>query len=139
MILFPISTGFLMRNRLAFRAFLDTAIGTALLLSCVIAHAEHRCGYYISSAPDDLLLMDKDDSWQIKSPKQLGGRDALGLERLPSINDPRYMFRHADTQVGCACLNVETDVKTSTITMVHSGNGVPWKRCESDKAIPKPD
>ncbi|MFL9887751.1 DUF4087 domain-containing protein [Paraburkholderia agricolaris] len=128
-----------MLNRQAVRGFLAGAISTVLLLSCVDSHAERRCGYYSSSAPDDLLLMDKDDSWKIKSPKQQDGRDALGLGHLPAVNDPRYMFWHVDTQVGCACLNVETHAKTSTITKVYSGSGVSWKQCEADRALPKPD
>lgn len=117
----------------------SAAIGAILLLPCMSAHAEQRCGYYISSAPDDLELIDKDATWTIKTPNQQAGNDAGGLERLPSVTDGRYMFKQFDTRVGCACLNVETDVKTSRITRVESGHGIPWKRCESDKALPKPD
>ncbi|WP_175926299.1 DUF4087 domain-containing protein [Burkholderia cepacia] len=133
------SIGAFIMNRHSGGTIIGTVIGALLLLSCATVHAEQRCGYYISSAPNDLELIDKDATWTIKTPNQQSGKDADGLGNLPSVSDRRYMFRHFDTRIGCACLNVETDAKTARITRVDSGKGISWKRCESDKTLPKPD
>lgn len=124
-------------RRAPLRAWLLAGLSAAVLLSPLAAHAQRRCGYLISAAKDDVQLIDKDASWTIRSPHQKAGPDAQGMTHLPSLYDKRYMSVSDDQRYGCACLEVETDTSTSRITKVLSGEGVPFKRCENDSALPK--
>lgn len=131
------------RSTLARRSRAAAAPG--ILLAAILAHpaqaAETRCGWYQAPTPGNLWLSDRDATWSITSQGGALGPDAAGADKAPAFNPRQFVETNVPGTgygYGCACLVVDTNLKSRRIVRVHSGRILPLSQCRRDKSLPPP-
>ncbi|WP_244122919.1 DUF4087 domain-containing protein [Burkholderia gladioli] len=123
-----------MNCRHLLRAFL-VCLSIALLNSHAFAQTrENRCGWLHNPTPANWWLDDKNGSWTLST---MGDKPVPGFDNLPDMTSRDWVVTNAGGHgYGCACIDMDTDKGSSTVTRVHSAKVLPLKRCKADRSLP---
>lgn len=107
------------------------------LLSGEPAHAgtkEVRCGWIANPTPANWYLLDRDIQWTIAL---MGGRWAKGSDNIADLKVPGEWVVTGTGAYGhgCACMTVDSDRKTKTITRIYSFQSRALAVCRADKKL----
>ncbi|SOB78528.1 Protein of unknown function [Sphingomonas guangdongensis] len=102
-----------------------------LLLGSPQAPAK-RCGWIANPTPGNWWITDRDGEWLLGAQ---GGYQAPGMDVIPDLSAREWIRTNGYYGVGCACLTMTVDKRTSRVTRVYSAQQRPLKACRADRRI----
>jgi hypothetical protein len=93
---------------------------------------QQRCGWFENPTPANAWLTDKEGSWIISTQ---GGSSADG--DWPIFSPKRWIKTNVSYGYGCACMKLETNATTKSVTRILSATSRPIAACRRDKTIAK--
>ena len=107
----------------------------AMLVTAPASSAERRCGWLANPTPSNYWLTDRDGEWTLSIQ---GGDHAEGMETMPDMTTRGWVVTNSGSYgYGCACMTVETDRESRTITRVIAATPRPLKQCRADRHLTK--
>lgn len=110
-------------------------VAAGLLASTPAAAAEKRCGWLHNPTPGNWWLDDRHGQWVLSSQ---GGRRVRGMDLMPDMTTAGWEQTNGYYGYGCACLTVDTDMRTKTLKRLYAARPLPLRSCRMDKTLPKP-
>ena len=100
------------------------------------ARAETRCGWLANPTPGNWWLTDRDRTWTIAT--QGSSRRAQNMELIPDISakSKQYVKVNGNYGYACACMDVVTNPKQSSITLIKSFEQLNLALCRNDQSLP---
>lgn len=96
---------------------------------------EVRCGWIVNPTPANWTLLDADCEWVLGTQ---GAFQAKGLEDIGDLTASDWVVTNGSSYgYGCACLTVDTERATKTVTQIHSFRQLKLAKCEADKNLPR--
>ncbi|EKE1121035.1 DUF4087 domain-containing protein [Vibrio alginolyticus] len=110
------------------------------MFSTLAATAEEtRCGWLENPSPANMWLIDRDGSWDISVQGTSNALDDKSMELLYQATADENEFVRTNRNYGfsCACLTVDVDEETNSITTIYKSKQLPLKQCLEDISITK--
>ena len=110
------------------------------MFSALAATAEEtRCGWLENPSPANMWLIDRDGSWDISVQGTSNALDDKSMELLYQATASENEFVRTNRNYGfsCACLTVDVDEETNSITTIYKSTPLPLKQCLEDIPITK--
>ncbi|MGI9920226.1 DUF4087 domain-containing protein [Vibrio owensii] len=108
--------------------------------SALAATAEEtRCGWLENPSPANMWLIDRDGSWDISVQGTSNALDDKSMELLyqATANENEFVRTNRNYGFSCACLTVDVDEETNSITTIYKSKQLPLKQCLEDISITK--
>ncbi|HDM8062585.1 DUF4087 domain-containing protein [Vibrio harveyi] len=110
------------------------------MFSTLAATAEEtRCGWLENPSPANMWLIDRDGSWDISVQGTSNALDDKSMELLyqATANENEFVRTNRNYGFSCACLTVDVDEETNSITTIYKSKQLPLKQCLEDISITK--
>jgi len=98
---------------------------------------ETRCGWLENPSPGNIWLIDRDGSWDISVQGTPNSLDDKSMEQVYKslANENEFVRTNRNYGFSCACLTVDVDKETKSITAIYKSKQLPLKPCLEDISI----
>ena len=108
------------------------------MFSALAATAEEtRCRWLENPSPANMWLIDRDGSWDISVQGTSNALDDKSMELLyqATANENEFVRTNRNYGFSCACLTVDADKDTNSITAIYKSKQLSLKQCLEDISI----
>ncbi|MHA2710217.1 DUF4087 domain-containing protein [Vibrio owensii] len=98
---------------------------------------ETRCGWLENPSPANMWLIDRDGTWNIlfQGTPSVLNEESMELLYQAIANENEFVRTNRSHGFSCACLTVDADKGTNSITAIYKSKQLPLKQCLEDISI----
>ncbi|WP_439146380.1 DUF4087 domain-containing protein [Vibrio sp.] len=115
--------------------FLIVILGGFYALTAIAE--ETRCGWLENPSPANMWLIDRDGTWNLSvqgTPSVLNEK-SMELLYKAIANENEFVRTNRSYGFSCACLTVDADKDTNSITAIYKSKQLSLKQCLEDISI----